>query len=65
LPPLEGVVDYVSPDCLGVRTADALYRFLRGFYGSGVVMTHHLFATSLDRARVARAWQDWLSGLFT
>jgi hypothetical protein len=64
LPPIDGVVDYVTADHLGVRTADALYRFLRGFYGSGVVVGHHLFDTSLDPARVAHVWQDWLTVLF-
>lgn len=64
LPPIDGVVDYISADCLGVRTADALYRFLRGFYGSGVVLSHHLFAEGADRAAVTHAWQDWLTRLF-
>jgi uncharacterized protein YndB with AHSA1/START domain len=64
LPPIDGVVDYVSADCLGVRTADALYRFLRGFYGSGVVVSHHMFSERPDRAAVAHAWQDWLHHLF-
>jgi uncharacterized protein YndB with AHSA1/START domain len=65
VPPIDGVVDYVTTDHLGVRTADALYRFLRGFYGSGVVVNHHMFSESLDRAAVAHAWQDWLHQLFT
>ncbi len=64
LPPIDGVVDYVSADHLGVRTADALYRFLRGFYGSGVVVAHHMFSARPDRAAVAHAWQDWLHHMF-
>lgn len=64
MPPLDGVVDYATADCLGVRTADALYRFLRAFYGGGVVLSHHLFSESADRAGLAQAWQDWLNRLF-
>jgi hypothetical protein len=64
LPPIDGVVDYVTADCLGVRTADALYRFLRGFHGGGVVLSHHVFAEHADRAAVTRAWQDWLTRQF-
>jgi uncharacterized protein YndB with AHSA1/START domain len=30
LAPIEGVVDYVSPVALGIRTGDGLYRFVRG-----------------------------------
>jgi uncharacterized protein YndB with AHSA1/START domain len=64
LPPIDGVVDYATADILGIRTADALYRFLRGFYGSGVVLSHHIFAEHADRAAVTRAWQDWLTQPF-
>lgn len=64
VPPIDGVVDYVSADLLGVRTADALYRFLRGFYGNGVVLSHHMFSEGHDRAGIAQAWQDWLTQLF-
>ena len=43
LAPIEGVVDYVSPMALGIRTDDGLYRFIRGFDGS-VAVGHHLFS---------------------
>ena len=33
LPPIDGVVDYVRGDFLGVRTDDAMYRFIRGYIG--------------------------------
>ena len=32
--PIDGVVDFVSPHFLGVRSDDALYRFIHGFDGS-------------------------------
>jgi len=62
LPPMEGVVDYAYADHLGVRTPDALYRFLRGFYG-GVVVGHHMFTEGRDSA-AEQAWQGWLTALF-
>ena len=62
LAPIEGVVDYLSPDALGVRAADGLYRFVRGFDGS-VAVGHHLFSDDLDPNETERAWQTWLTGL--
>jgi len=41
--PIEGVVDHVSPSFLGVRSDDALYRFISSFQGASMV-GHHLFA---------------------
>jgi uncharacterized protein YndB with AHSA1/START domain len=63
LPPIDGVVDYVRGDFLGVRTKDAMYRFIRGYAG-GAVLGHHLFAEGIDRAATEQAWQDWLTKLF-
>ena len=60
LPPIDGVVDYVRGDFLGVRTDDAMYRFIRGYAG-GAVLGHHLFAEGVDREATERAWQDWLT----
>ncbi|WP_213450635.1 SRPBCC family protein [Rhizomonospora bruguierae] len=62
VPPIDGVVDFVSPDAIGVRTPDALYRFIRGFFGQ-VVVTHHLFVEGVDRAETERAWRAWLAHL--
>jgi hypothetical protein len=59
---IEGVVYFVNPDALGVRTPDALYRFLRGFYGS-MIVGHHLFAGGADPQATERAWQAWLTRL--
>jgi uncharacterized protein YndB with AHSA1/START domain len=63
LDPLEGVVDYVSPEVLGVRTDDGLYRFVGGFDGM-VAVGHHLYADDVDPEEAERAWQAWLSRLF-
>jgi uncharacterized protein YndB with AHSA1/START domain len=63
LAPIEGVVDCVSRSFLGVRSSDALYRFIRGFEGSAMV-GHHLFAGGVDQAEAERAWRSWLLRLF-
>lgn len=67
LAPIDGVVDYVSEDFLGVRTADALYRFIYGFNGA-VVLGHHVFGapgqTAPDVKDAQEAWQTWLAGVF-
>jgi len=60
LTPIDGVVDYVQGDFLGVRTDDAMYRFIRGYAG-GAVLGHHLFAEDVDREATEQAWQDWLT----
>ena len=61
LPAFEGVVDYVSRDFLGVRTADAMYRFIHGLGSVG--LGHHVFA-EIDRDATERAWQAWLDRSF-
>jgi uncharacterized protein YndB with AHSA1/START domain len=63
LEPIEGVVDYVSPSFLGVRSDDAIYRFIYGFDGSTMV-GHHLFAEGVDRQRAEAAWSSWLTRVF-
>jgi uncharacterized protein YndB with AHSA1/START domain len=63
LDPIEGVVDYLSPVALGVRTDDGLYRFVRGHDGS-VAVGHHLYADGVDPAKAEAPWQTWLGRLF-
>jgi uncharacterized protein YndB with AHSA1/START domain len=63
-PPIDGVVDCVSQSFLGVRSSDALYRFIYGFTGN-VMIGHHLFAGGVDQAEAERAWTDWLDRVFS
>lgn len=59
---IRGVVDTLgAPSFLGVRTPDALLRFVgRG----GVILTgHHVFA-DVDPARAQQAWSEWLASVF-
>jgi hypothetical protein len=62
-------VDVVTPQFLGVRTADALYRFgAEGSAGCGVSAYHYFYGGShsdgTDREAEQAAWQAWLSSLF-
>ena len=63
LPPIEGVVDIVNPQCLGIRTDDALYRFVQGFFQSTVIVGHHIFAPGVDAEKTQLAWRSWLAEL--
>jgi uncharacterized protein YndB with AHSA1/START domain len=62
LPAIDGVVDFVNPDAIGLRTADALYRFVGGFFGP-MIVTHHVFAEGVDRKETEQAWRSWLARL--
>jgi len=62
LPVIDGVVDFVNPDAIGIRTRDALYRFIAGFRGP-MIVTHHLFAEDVDRTGTEQAWRAWLARL--
>jgi uncharacterized protein YndB with AHSA1/START domain len=64
LPAIDGVVDFVNPAAIGLRTHDALYRFIRGFHGP-MIVTHHIFAEGVDRESSERAWRAWLARLST
>jgi len=59
----DGVVDEVTESFLGVRTDDAMYRFIRGYEGSTIV-NHHLFAEGVDQASEESAWTGWLRRTF-
>jgi hypothetical protein len=64
LDPIDGVVDYATPEFLGVRTGDALYRvYGRDAFGWPVGVAHHLFAPGADARAVEEAWRVWLDGV--
>ncbi|MFC7550855.1 SRPBCC domain-containing protein [Plantactinospora sp. GCM10030261] len=65
LPPIDGVVDYATPEFLGVRTSDALYRWYgRDAWGWPVGLAHHLFGPDVDGVAAGAAWNRWLTGIF-
>ncbi len=61
---VDGVVYYANAHTIGVRTRDALYRFMRGF-GKPAMAAHELFAADADPIRAERAWEAWLSQALT
>jgi uncharacterized protein YndB with AHSA1/START domain len=64
LPPIDGVVDVRTTSFFGVRSDDAMYRFMHVVWNATVGLGHHLFAEGLDSARVEDAWRTWLEGVF-
>ncbi len=61
---LAAVVDYRNRWFLGLRTADAMYRFFgRDAFGQPVAVTVHHFGDA-DQKRTADAWQSWLDGVY-
>ena len=65
LPVLEGVVDWLSRDFLGVRTEDGIYRFMHiDVFGGPTGVGHHIFVEGLDQAEAERAWGEWLASVF-
>lgn len=64
LGPVDAVVDFYSPHAIGLRSDDALYRFVRGFHSGGILTMHHLFTPAHADNRDAHAWGSWLNRLF-
>lgn len=60
---VEGVVYSANDQTVGIRTADAMYRFIRGFRGP-MVASHHLFTPGADSAAEEKAWAAWLTHVF-
>lgn len=63
--PVSGVVDVVTPEFLGLRSAHGLHRIgAEGDVGCGVSAYHYYYGEPVDRDEVTAAWQGWLDGLF-
>lgn len=61
--PIDSVVDYLTPECLGVRTSTGLYRFLYAPGGVQIV-EHHDFSPSPNGHLSAERWRTWLAKVF-
>jgi hypothetical protein len=62
---LSGEVDFANEHFLGLRTADAMYRFFgRNAFGAPVGMTVHDFSGSGDPAATAEAWGRFLAKVY-
>lgn len=57
LPAIDGTVYLSNAQAIGIRTPDAIYRFVQGLPGSMIAM-HHDFAGS---GQTEQAWQSWLT----
>ncbi|MFB4277910.1 SRPBCC domain-containing protein [Nonomuraea sp. MTCD27] len=56
----EGVVYHRNSQTVGIRSGEAMYRFLQGFGGS-MIASHLLFASADDQGP---AWRAWLADLY-
>jgi uncharacterized protein YndB with AHSA1/START domain len=62
---LDGVVDYSTPQFLGIRTPDGLYRFFgRNHFGGVVGMSGHLFTDGVDAAGREAELKAWLDEVY-
>jgi hypothetical protein len=62
LEPIEGVIDYLRPIFIGMRTNNALYCFFgRNAFGAPVGMSIHMFGNGVDAGETKRTWQNWLA----
>ncbi|MFF4924078.1 hypothetical protein ACFY4B_26140 [Kitasatospora sp. NPDC001261] len=56
-------MDYLTPDLIGLRGPDTLYRFYNGSpWNWPIWLGHHLFAGGADEQRTTEAWDAWLNG---
>ncbi|WP_439380262.1 SRPBCC family protein [Amycolatopsis lexingtonensis] len=58
--PAEGVVYAANDQTVGIRTADAMIRFMRGFHGP-MVAAHHVFTPGVDAEVEEKTWSAWLN----
>jgi hypothetical protein len=62
---IDGVVDYLTSNFVGLRTADALIRFHgRAPIGMTVAVSHHAYGGDLDVTKATQAWKAWLADAF-
>src|SRR5437763_10139666 len=62
---LDGVIDYLTPEFIGVRTRDSLYRFFgRNHFGGVVGMSAHAFSAAVDGQARGAALKAWLDSVF-
>jgi uncharacterized protein YndB with AHSA1/START domain len=62
---LDGVIDYLTPQFIGVRDADGLWRFFgRNHFGSVVGMSAHVFRDDVDAAQSEAVLKAWLDSVY-
>jgi hypothetical protein len=59
---IDGVVDYLRGNFMGIRTQDALYCFFgRNAFGGPVAVTIHSFAPEADAEQLDQRWRQFLN----
>ncbi|UOX91656.1 SRPBCC domain-containing protein [Amycolatopsis sp. FBCC-B4732] len=58
-----GVVYAANDQTVGIRTPDAMLRFMKGFHGP-MVAAHHVFTPGADAEVEEKTWSEWLSRVF-
>ena len=62
---LDGVIDYLTPQFIGVRTDDGLFRFFgRNAFGSVVGLSAHMFGDGVDAAQAEADLKAWLDAVY-
>ena len=62
---LDGVIDYLTPQFIGVRTDDGLFRFFgRNAFGGVVGMSAHMFRDDVDAKQAEDALKSWLDSVY-
>ncbi|MGH2910259.1 MAG: SRPBCC family protein [Solirubrobacteraceae bacterium] len=62
---LDGVIDYLTPHFLGIRSGDGLWRFFgRNHFGSVVGMSAHIFRDDVDSVATEAALKSWLDDVY-
>jgi uncharacterized protein YndB with AHSA1/START domain len=62
---LDGVIDYLTSQFVGIRSDDGLWRFFgRNHFGSVVGMSAHIFRDNVDAPAAEAALKTWLDGVY-
>ena len=62
---LDGVIDYLTPEFIGIREPDGLWRFFgRNHYGGVVGMSAHIFRDDVDAAASEAVLKAWLDDVY-
>jgi uncharacterized protein YndB with AHSA1/START domain len=65
---IEGTVFFANEHTAGIRSDDAIYRFVMGFRPGGggpMFAMHNLFAPGVDAGTAEKQWSDWLTRVIT
>jgi uncharacterized protein YndB with AHSA1/START domain len=65
---VEGTVFFANEHTAGIRSGDAIYRFIMGFRPGGggpMFAMHNLFAPDVDGGAAEKQWSDWLTRVIT